>query len=604
MPRSKGDFSQPATGYSDKNDETESDSDYSITSYSDLLAKLSLELDHAGYKLHPEVGGDFCGHSVYKKEHRVNLKGLMLPDKFWYWRRIRPSSESITFQRVVKGICEDFMSTCGKSEFTMWREIGLSFMDSLADCKTKVSIIAQGYYGSMGASNEHLTITLNGNSGHYRYLPKLDWFPEGVRAIDARSLLTLFPEAEARQLMLILGRVVVGANGTYIAEGQILHTARSYGLIVGTDAGLGKSTLMKWISEALGVMGYKVVSTPINDTKFGWGEPATSSMMYIDDLTDEIQKRLLADAKVKIIVSNNQLKVEEKGKPAVDVRATTVIMGCTNAHNYAHYINMDSGSISRVNLLDTYTRNELDRLYPNDGRIMAHWEKLSDKLSVSPVTLAAYLLRQSADYFLSTCGYVWDDDGRLWKEKPDQLEYVSKDLRAKFRIDTSLRHAEELPVVAANLVALTIAATPRRAKDYMNLLDNLDFSASLVLAVMRLFASINSRVKLDPELKGTILTHAALDCQKYIRDKLGGLDKLSSVKSSEESFKTVIAELKSTKGFNYPTRSSHYLSGWVSSKREVPTLVLMYQQCLDKTPELPDVLETAVAEIGSIFSAL
>ncbi|MBW4558452.1 MAG: hypothetical protein KME59_21505 [Trichormus sp. ATA11-4-KO1] len=593
---------KPATGESDKCTEG---TNSGLVSVSETLNKVKIELELTyGYLLRPEIGGAFCGHTVYKRENKIPIPGIKAPDTFWYWRTIKPN-EATGFYAAIKEICEDLMGSCASDHIQVYKNIALCFLDNSVDPKSAVAKIAQTSYGNQARLGLGRTVTLNGSNGHFKVVPLVSWFPEALQEFNARGLLTLFPDAEARQLMLILGRTVVGATETRCAEGDIEHTARSYAIIVGQQAGLGKSTQSNYINKALSNLGYSVSNAHINETKFGWGTIAQSDLAFIDDLTDDVQKRLLSDVRIKSIVSNNTLKVEEKGQPACDVRATTTILGCTNMHSYAHYIGMDSGSISRVNQLDTYTRAEMEERYPEipDPRVKPHWETLAKKFKCSTECLAAYLLRRSADYFLEVCGYVWDD-GRLFKDDEDRLEEVTKANRKDFRIDTSLKHAEELVSAVGHLVALSIAdSSNSRRRAYEELLQYLDFSPGLVLAVMRMFSVIKQSTRLPSEYAALDLPNASWDAKEYISKKLADFDRLGTVKTSEDSFGVLMKEMKSNKGFGYPLRSSHYMPEWQAVKRLIPKWVKKYEEVIS-TIDPPKGVQVAIAEVHKLFTDL
>ena len=599
------DMSQPGTGFSDKSDD-DNGSQMVIISVKDLFDKVKKEVEqNYGYQIKPEIGGLFCGYSIYKREHQLPIKGITTSDRFWYWRQINPDREATSFLAALKESCESLMSHCPTEEISTYKAIALCFLDNPTDPRSIVYRIASGAHQFHTKENTSRSVTLGGTSGHYKVVPPLSWFPKALQDYDARQLLTLLPDAEARQLMLILGRAVVGCNGSESAEGTIEHTARSYGILIGKEAGMGKSTLTNdFINSALIKLGFAVSNAPINDTKFGWGTIAQSDFAFIDDLTEDVQRRLLTDVKIKSIVSNGVLKVEEKGIPAVDVKASTVILACANSHSYSHYIQMDSGSISRVNQMDTYDTKELAKAYPGvpDARIKPFWEALATELKVSTDCLAAYLLRRSADYFLETTGYTWDD-GRLFKHNEDNLEVITKANRELFRIDTSLRHAEELVTAIGHLVALSIADTAEHKRGmYYELLDHLDFSSSLMLAILRLHSTTKLSNKLPDAFASVGLPNASWDCKDFVSKKLGELDRLPTIKTSEDAFASVVKELKSTKGFGYPGKSCHYMNDWTTAKRSIPDWVSEYSEVVKQG--VPKNIQLAIAEVQKIFNDL
>lgn len=557
------------------------------------------------YLIKPDLEGRYCGNAVFKRSEYLKIPHVTPNKDFWYWRQISTEDEDFAFFKAFKETIIDLVSgSSDKSEIKALMLIGTCMLDEPANPKSKVYSLVANKLSDLSGASSGRPVTLNGTTGAFKVLPKLEWFPASVQSLDARELLTLYPDAEARQMMLLLGRAVVGANNTQALEGTIYHTSRSYGITVGTEPGLGKSTLHNYIIEAMDALGYKTTCVQLNDTKFGWGVIARSDLAYLDDLTSKVQERLMGDIKVKTIVSNGTLAVEEKGLPHYSVRATTVILGCTNLYDPSHYIGMDSGSTSRVNQMDTYTKGELDRRWVGiDGRTMPQWERLAEEHKVTTGTLAAYLLRRCADDFLEVTGYTWDD-GRLFKDKEDRLEEVTKANRLEFRLDTSLKHMEELVTSVAHLVALAIAKSDEvDSKVYLELLEYIDFSPALLLAQLRLFSATRLSNPLPEAYKLLGLPSASWDCKGYITKKLGDLDRIGEVKNSAGAFEVVVRELRSNKGFGYPTKVAGYTPYWLAFRRQIPDYVLGYRDSV-KTAPLPQALRVAVAEIQSIFTGL
>lgn len=601
--------SDKANGSSFETDAQEPDEEFqsgsSFVSVRDLLDTLKNELSLEGYTLMPNIGGSFCGYSVYRQA-QLDIPSLLPPDDFTFLKEVLSSNQGETskFLRLVKSICEaQADATESKSLRMMWREVYYDFSDKATNMRTAVSGVA---LGSMGSVTKLTTLT--GRSGYHRIVPQREWFPLSLRNLDARDLLTLLPDAEAKTFMLVLGRVMVGAKGATVAEGVIDHTARSYAILVGRQAGMGKSTLMGYLKSTLGKLGYSVSSVNSNMGKFGWGSVATSDLAAIDDLTDGVQKELISSNNIKSIVSNDALKVEEKGMPAVEVKSTAAVIGCTNNSNYSHYIGLDSGSISRLNQLDTYNQHELNRHYglkanSEERYIKPYWEALAKEHNCTEETLAAWLLYQSAQLFLEVTGYTISPTSGLLKKdsKKDVLRQTIEEARAEYRIDISLKHAEELPEVLARLCALALASETNE-KRRQSLLDNLTyvgFSPELLMVIMELFANSPARVK---QFSECYPQHVAMDCKKHLKDKMVDLRRLSATHSVERCFNTLIGELKSTKSFGYPAKSSHYQNGWDTVKRNIEPMIGEYLTRLE-TEEVVvgSALDSALGSIKTYF---
>jgi hypothetical protein len=591
------------------NDPKSTDSEQSSDDYvsvSQVWDSIVAAMDSKGYSIRPELGGLFGGHNVYVQARNFDIAGVTPPASFHYRRRIGLDDMPRLRRTFIDTVNALKAEAANKYELKVLNDLMTSFLDKPGDVRTP--LFMQSFITNAFQAAEDTTRigTLSGKPGCFKVVPQIEWFPEALQNFNARNLLTLLPDAEADQFMLLLGRAAVGASHTKTAEGVIEHTSRSYALIVGNEAGLGKSTLMNYILSAMTKLGYNVTNIPINETKFGWGPVAQADISYIDDLTAADQKRLISDPRVKSIASSNTLKVEEKGMPAQDIRATTVMFGCTNMHDTTHYIGMDSGSISRVNFLDSYSSNDLKRVWGThrDFRTKNFWEETAVEFGVSVDCLAAYLVARSAEYFLDVIGYLIDENGWLEKstEKEPVLELVTKENRKLFRIDTNLRHVEELTTVASHAVALAIAfAKPKEQQLLLDEVETLALSADILLPVVRMFAT--KKEKFEGVLANLELTRADRSCRRYIATKLKAMEGLGERQTSDQAFTTIINELQSVDAIKYPQKQTHYMSTWCVNRREIRYRVAQYEH-LAQVEELPEVLEVLVAEIRQGFKSI
>lgn len=589
------------------NDPKSSDNDNATDDYisnSEVWSSIVAAMDTKGYSIRPELGGLFGGHNVYVQARNFDIDGVTPPASFHYRRRIGLDDMPRLRRTFLDTITALKAEASSKYEVKVIGDLTTSFLDKPGDVRTP--LFQQSFITNAFQAAEDTTRigTLSGKPGCFKVVPQIEWFPTSVQNFNARNLLTLLPDAEADQFMLLLGRAAVGASRTKTAEGVIEHTSRSYALIVGNEAGLGKSTLMNYILSAMTKLGYNVTNIPINETKFGWGPVAQADISYIDDLTSADQKRLISDPRVKSIASNNVLKVEEKGMPAQDIRATTVMFGCTNMHDTSHYIGMDSGSISRVNFLDSYSSNDLARVWGTDRnyRTKNFWEETAVELGVSVECLAAYLVARSAQYFLSVIGYQVNENKWLEKVNESELEAVTKANREAFRIDTNLRHVEELATVAAHAVALTIAfAKPKERANMLAAVEGLAISADFLLPVVRLFATAPK--KFEGVLANLNLNRTDRSCRRYIAKKLKTMEGLDDRQTSDQAFTTIINELQSVDAIKYPQKRYHYMSSWCTVRREIQYWVAQYEE-IAQADELDESIEVLVAEVRQGFKGL
>jgi len=107
-------------------------------------------------------------------------------------------------------------------------------------------------------------VSLCGEFSSTRFVPPAEWFPAQVRQVSPLELLNLLPEAEAKTVLLTLGRACVGANGEKLGETleEVKHTFRTFPFVI-SDPGMGKSTLFgNYILGAMKQLGFSVSSLP------------------------------------------------------------------------------------------------------------------------------------------------------------------------------------------------------------------------------------------------------------------------------------------------------------------------------------------------------
>ena len=559
------DAGKPAEGYADRNIDGPTVLD--ITTLADLVDKIIDGCRARGYDFRPDVAGEWCGFAVYRLQG-LSLPGLQVPSGFQYWARITPSQATHRYAltAAIKAIAgAEMVDAPGPVQYK-WGQVVACFCDSPSDPQSLVARVAGA---RVGADAPTLIRTLAAGKGAHTVLPPLEWFPETLCRYTLADLLTLFPPAEADILSALLGRLAVGPSGTETLEGMITHTFRTFALIVGQEPGLGKSTLMLWLCQALATLGYTWEGINPELTRFGWGKVAAADLSWIDDLTEKNQCRFLESPQLKSMVSNTPVVVEEKGIPAFKCVPRTVIVGLTNTARHSDLFHLDPGILNRLARLDTRTSQELQEEFPDvpDPRLKQRWEAIAAETGTAPITIAAYVLRLCADRFLTLCGYGWQN-GRLVVEGPDTLQSWLEDARSRLRLGTSIRHLEEVPEATARLLAWAIARLPARERpEKLEKILKLPYGPSLLLQTLVV------RCETADLPDGCRLESLNPTCLSHIKFRLLELKGLARTVSVAKFFETVTAELTSVQGFAYPSKLAQYQVQWEFYRRAIPTWV-------------------------------
>lgn len=243
------------------------------------------------------------------------------------------------------------------------------------------------------------------------HLPPVDWFDERVRQLKFTDIFTLWPEAESEMLMLILGKAWLGRSSSQlVGESKVLeHTFRSVGIIVGEDAGLGKSTIFDKLSRATNKTGYRWSNFRDISEQFGMAEVATSDITYKDDVTGPTLAKLISSENTKILASGGRIFVEDKFQKGTSLHARCVVLANTNEWNPRLAYSLDPGTVDRIKLLTTFRRNELQERCrersteaaensPNYAPFV-HIPWLANRLDVSEECLMLWASRLCVDKF-------------------------------------------------------------------------------------------------------------------------------------------------------------------------------------------------------------
>ena len=376
-------------------------------------------LKKRGYDFRPTPGGAYCDHEIYKKasikEHHE--QGYTPDNKLEVWIPI----DAEDFRKVKDAII-DFIdqSSSPKTSGKFWnvvysptperrkpiyelakRELMLENQKALKEggYKTGISLTATTY---------------NPDYATRKWIPQLEWFDERIKQVELKDLLSILPPAEREIFALCIGRALVGEDGSMTTDlVNIRHTFRTMAILVGRDAGLGKSTLIEYMTDAMKECGYMVANLQKSSARFGWGKIIASDLAYNDDLTPKTQKQVITSDHIKSIISSGEITVEDKGVDGKVQKARCVMLANSNDYAKNDFYKMDSGMKSRIKLLATYSGLSLSNMVPEQTGVSQgtyslsteeHWNYIVNKLETSHRVLALWLLRLCADKFLASIG--------------------------------------------------------------------------------------------------------------------------------------------------------------------------------------------------------
>jgi hypothetical protein len=372
-------------------------------------------LKSRGFTVELDETGDHVNHRILKPTTPPHIDGVRYPNTFLPLQDI---SEDHDFEHIEAAFHPDL---CEEEVREFWLPLyrpkaGDSDLQSFTERLLKMRKINE-------AKNIHQTL----NYGHTFdpvgrwggevvlnpriWVPDRDWFDPALRKVTFSDVFTIFPEAEQEMLRLILGRVGVG-RANHLPPGRmepVDHTARMAGVIVGKDAGLGKSTLFNGLTAALQRCGFVTHTFKSTEDRFGLKAAALSDIAYKDDTSLVSLKKFLAAEETKILITNGMFQVEEKFQNSEQIWPKTVILVNSNDWNSKFAYDLDPGIIDRIKIISTYREYEVAKNRDclegtvSDGspdlRPRAHMPYLANKLGVSQEALYLWCLRLATDRF-------------------------------------------------------------------------------------------------------------------------------------------------------------------------------------------------------------
>lgn len=518
--------------------------------WEDFISKVGRE-----YQFVPDPEGRFSGFSVYYLCKKLEIKGLQTPESFSYWRKLthNDKQEYSKFYNKASIVLAAMGSNASKEARNKLTAIFNSLLGRINDNRSEL------FSQAMARISADATVrTLDGSPECHKVVPMVSWFSPQVQALDPLAMLSIFPEAEAKILMLILGKALVGYNGAVTREGVVDHTARAYGIMVDQVGGLGKSTIMNYVRETMAKLGFSVVAVNINMSRFGWGSIAKSDLALIDDLENEKLKAIITSAQIKSLTTNGTIRVEEKGIAACEMRSLTTVLGASNTTDPRHFFEMDGGSMSRLNQLQCHSPSYLTDKFGTfrQGAIKEHWDSLTASIDGCNIeTLTSYLLARSAEYFMSEVG-LSVVDGNLTKGE-DRLMETMEALREQLRICPNMTYTDDFLKSLGKFQAYKLR---RKSTEEAKLeLRNLKLSPKLLIAYIEFYGSDEVEDNIKNAIIPTTLDRESL---RYAHKKLSEFKQQENTCSYSRSFENIISQLSSDRGFGYPRSLSFYDPKW------------------------------------------
>ena len=332
------------------------------------------------------------------------------------------------------------------------------------------------------------------------WVPARSWFDEKLQAVTLGDVFTIFPEAEVEMLKLIIGRVGVGRSNHLPPNflEPIDHTARMAAVVVGKDAGLGKSTVFNGLTAALSKCGFHTHTFKSTEDRFGLKAAALADIAYKDDTAMKSLKSFLAAEETKILITNGLFQTEEKFQNAEQIWPKCVMLVNSNDWDAHFAYDLDPGIIDRIKILSTYREYEVKQnRYRLDGSVSegtpdlrprAHIPFLADKLGVSSDALYLWCLRLATDRFYEI---ITDTADPTVNRLQYEVRYWTTRQRIRFKADTSQALVNAMAIAAAIrnngepyfMPELTPEVLTRHLKDLLFL--GLDKSATNLMDVMK-----------------------------------------------------------------------------------------------------------------------
>ena len=409
------------------------------------------------------------------------------------------------------------------------------------------------------------------------WVPDRDWFDDKLHAVTLADVFTIFPEAETEILKLIIGRVGVGRSNHKppgFSE-PVDHTARMAAVVVGKDAGLGKSTLFNGMTAAFSRCGFLTHTFKSTEDRFGLKAAAMADIAYKDDTAMKSLKSFLSAEETKILITNGLFQTEEKFQNAEQIWPKCVMLVNSNDWDAHFAYDLDPGIIDRIKILSTYREYEVQQNRKKlkgtvsegtpDLRPRAHIPFLADKLGVSADALYLWCLRLATDRFWEI---ITDKEDPTVNRLQYEVRYWTTRQRIRFKADTSQALVNAMAIASAIrnddkpyfMPELTPEVLLRHLKDLLFL--GLDKSGKRLM----------DRMKEDWNSQGRPGTHYWQGFREIRWESVqlaiesGRDDSFGGRKTAAEAIKDIMGKLVMRDGFKISTGISYVVEDWNNTR--------------------------------------
>jgi hypothetical protein len=543
--------------------------------------------------------GQHVHHRIFIPDKAKTIEGIVYPDGFQPLREISSIKDfeiiESTLLRAVDEDVRDFWQPL------IYPKAGDSDLQSFSERKLHMASVQQkreiydvlDYQQTFDPTG---SLTGQGEALNPKtWVPAREWFNPVLHQVKFEDVFTIFPQAECQLLKLLLGRIGVGRTG-HLPPGfkdPVVHTARMAAVIVGSDPGLGKSTLFNQMIAAFAQTGFTSSTFKSTDDRFGLGRTAMADVAYKDDTSMASLKKFLASENTKILVTNGKLETEEKFQSAQEVNPRCVLIVNSNDWCPELCYDLDPGIRDRIKLISTYKEVEVMKrigIEPSplivdspDLRPFSHLPWLANKLGVSIDALFLWCLRLATDYFWSI---ITDNSDPTINRLQVEVRHWTTRLRIKFKSEMSMAFMSAC--ILSTMLRSNGGWIPKEM-NYQALADAIqDF---WFIGIDPSGVLLMDELKQDWEDSGRVTTHPY---QAFREIRWESVTDAITIIGTQHGLKTVNDRDKTSKvlrmmslrdGFSLNTGYSFAISSWQSALFATSTLYDIRDRCLSVCDE-------------------